>query len=300
MLKVAYNEYYAHPLPEGHRFPMDKYRLLPEQLRYEGTLSDQNFFEPERASEARILRIHCPQYLKRLKEQKLSKKDERASGFPLSERLVERELYITGGSIQAVDFALQHGVAGNIAGGTHHAFRDRPEGFCLLNDIAVASAYALAEKRIRRILVVDLDVHQGNGTAHIFRGEERVFTFSMHGARNYPLHKEQSDLDIGLPDGCGDDEYLGTLEHHLPGLIELQRPQLIFFQSGVDVLGTDKLGRLKLSLGACRERDAMVFGRAYGAGIPVVFNMGGGYSERLAHIVDAHANTFRTAQSVYF
>ncbi|MCA1751063.1 MAG: histone deacetylase [Cryomorphaceae bacterium] len=300
MLKIAFNQLYAHPLPEGHRFPMEKYSLLPEQLRYEGTLTDENFFDPAPVAESDVLKIHDPAYLKKLQDVGLTRREERATGFPLSKQLVERELAITGGTVKAVEYAMKYGVAGNIAGGTHHAYRDRGEGFCLLNDAAVASAVALERLGIKKILVVDLDVHQGNGTAKIFEDNPRVFTFSMHGAKNYPLHKEKSDLDIALPDGTGDDFYLKNLRETLPRLIDEVEPDLMFFQSGVDVLGTDKLGRLNMTVEGCRQRDVIVFEAAKRNNIPVVFNMGGGYSERIAIIVEAHANTYRTAQELYF
>ncbi len=300
MLKIAWNKSFCHGLPEGHRFPMDKYNLLPEQLKYEGTLAEENFFDPAPALEKYILGVHDKTYLEKLKNLGLSRKEERATGFPLSAQLVQRELEITGGTIQCVQYALEHGVSGNIAGGTHHSFRDRGEGFCLLNDIAVGSYFAMSELGMERILVVDLDVHQGNGTAAIFEHEQRVFTFSMHGAKNYPLHKEKSDLDIGLPDKTEDEEYLKILRETLPQLIEDQNPELLFFQSGVDVLATDKLGRLGMTVEGCRQRDVFVFEQAKNHSIPVVFNMGGGYSEKIATIVDAHANTFRSARNIFF
>lgn len=300
MLKVAWNDHYAHELPEGHRFPMEKYVLLPQQLLHEGTMEKENFFDPSEVSEERVLRIHTREYFDKLKNKSLSKKEERATGFPLSDKLVKRELIITQGTIEAVDHAIENGVSANIAGGTHHAYRDRGEGFCLLNDIAVGSAYAMEELGLKKILVVDLDVHQGNGTAKIFEDEPRVFTFSMHGAKNYPLRKEKSDLDIALPDGTEDAAYLETLKRILPDLITDVRPELIFFQSGVDVLESDKLGRLALTINGCKKRDETVFKQTKKHGIPVVFNMGGGYSKQIRLIIEAHANTYRTAREIYF
>ncbi|MCA1761918.1 MAG: histone deacetylase [Flavobacteriales bacterium] len=300
MLKIAWNQNYAHPLPEGHRFPMEKYALLPRQLTYEGTATGENFFSPTPVSEELILGIHDANYLQKLKSCTLTRKEERATGFPLSQGLVQRELEITGGTVQAVDFALENGIAANIAGGTHHAYRDRGEGFCLLNDIAIGSHYALQKSEIKQILVVDLDVHQGNGTAKIFEGDNRVFTFSMHGAKNYPLHKEKSDLDIGLPDKTEDLAYLKVLREHLPDLLDRVKPDLVFFLSGVDVLETDKLGRLALTIDGCKQRDAFFFRELRHRDLPVVFNMGGGYSKKISDIVEAHANTFRVAQDVYF
>lgn len=300
MLKIAWNERYAHPLPEGHRFPMEKYNLLPQQLLHEGTIQSDNLFAPREAAVQEVLAVHCLRYFEKLTMQRLERREERATGFPLSTALVQRELEITGGTLQAVDYALEYGVAGNIAGGTHHAYRDRGEGFCLLNDIAMGAAYAKCAHGLQRILVVDLDVHQGNGTAKIFEGDPSVFTFSMHGLKNYPLRKEQSDLDIALADGTDDETYLYTLRETLPALIDRVEPQLIFFQSGVDVLATDKLGRLGMTIDGCKKRDQFVFTESRRHGIPVVFNMGGGYSERVATIVEAHANTFRVAQAVFF
>ena len=300
MLKVAWNEHYAHELPEGHRFPMEKYVLLPQQLLHEGTMERENFFNPSEVSEERVLRIHTREYLDKLLKKRLTRKEERATGFPLSDKLVKRELIITQGTIEAVDHAFENGVSANIAGGTHHAFRDRGEGFCLLNDIAIGSAYAIEEMGLKQILVVDLDVHQGNGTAKIFEEDSRVFTFSLHGEKNYPLRKENSDLDIALPDGTEDQEYLEILHKTLPELISDVRPELIFFQSGVDVLESDKLGRLALTLQGCKKRDEIVFNETKKHGIPVVFNMGGGYSKKIAVIIEAHANTYRTAREFYF
>jgi len=300
MLKVAWNQHYAHELPKGHRFPMEKYNLLPQQLLHEGTMDKENFFDPSEISEERVLRVHTRDYLDKLLNKSLSRKEERATGFPLSDKLVKRELIITQGTIEAVDHAIENGASANIAGGTHHAFKDRGEGFCLLNDIAIGSSYALEELGMKQILVVDLDVHQGNGTAKIFEEDPRVFTFSMHGEKNYPLRKEKSDLDIPLPDKTGDDTYLTTLRETLPGLVKEVKPELIFFQSGVDVLESDKLGRLSLTIDGCRKRDEIVFTETEKRGIPVVFNMGGGYSEKIAVIIEAHANTYRAAREIYF
>ncbi len=299
MLKIAWCPAYAHPLPENHRFPMEKYELLPKQLMLEGTVSEDNFFTPEPIEESLILEVHDVQYWRKLKDLDLSKTEIRKTGFPLSRELVNRETTIAGGTIACCEYALIHGAAMNVAGGTHHAFTDRGEGFCLLNDIALGANYLLNQKKIKQVLVVDLDVHQGNGTAQIFRGEHRVFTFSMHGANNYPLQKEESDLDIALPDGTDDAAFLSLLSYQLAGLVDKLRPDFIFYQSGVDVLATDKLGRLGLSLSGCAERDRLVIQTCYEKGIPWVAVMGGGYSERLTDIIEAHANTYRVAASMY-
>lgn len=300
MLKIAYSAIYKYELPPGHRFPMQKYELLPEQLLYEGTITSANFFHPEPLSEDTLLLTHTPGYWQKLKRGTLSRKEIRAIGFPMSEKLVQRGLHISNGTIQCALFAQQYGVSLNIAGGTHHAFTDRGEGFCLLNDIAIAANYLLQNGLAKKILIIDLDVHQGNGTAEIFAKEERVFTFSMHGAKNYPARKEQSDLDIALPDKTEDGPYLKSLRNTLPRLFEMVQPDFAFYLSGVDVLETDKLGRLSLSLDGCKSRDHFVFEQCKANKIPVAVSMGGGYSERLAHIIEAHANTYRTAQFVYF
>lgn len=300
MLKIACSPVYAHPLPKHHRFPMIKYTLLPEQLLYEGTVRQENFFEPAPLSETLILNTHETSYWQKLKNLALDKAEIRRTGFPLSRTLVQREIIIAQGTVQAAGYALQYGIAMNIAGGTHHAFSNRGEGFCLLNDIAIAANYLLENGLSRQILVVDLDVHQGNGTAEIFRDQPAVFTFSMHGSKNYPLHKEKSDLDIALADGTDDATYLRLLRTHLPRLIDQLNPDFIFYQSGVDVLATDKLGRLALSLSGCKQRDAFVLQCCKDNNIPVAASMGGGYSERISHIVEAHANTYRLAQEIFF
>ena len=300
MLKIAWTEQYAHALPPGHRFPMLKYELLPQQLLHEGTIESVNLFEPEPLPESVILATHEPTYWQRLNTLQLTAAEIRKTGFPLSHELVSREVIITNGTLQAALFALEFGVAMNIAGGTHHAFTNRGEGFCLLNDQAIAANYLLQNQLASQILIVDLDVHQGNGTAQIFRQEPRVFTFSMHGDHNYPLHKEQSDLDVPLPDGITDEAYLKHLYWHLPRLLEQVQPDFIFYQAGVDILDTDKLGRLGVSRQGCKMRDQFVLETCRQNQVPVAVSMGGGYSEQIAFIVEAHANTFRMAQYLYF
>ncbi len=300
MLKIAWAKNYIHDLPPKHRFPMEKYTLLPEQLQYEGTASADNFFEPDVLDEKYIINTHLASYWNKLQTLSLDPKEIRATGFPLSEALVKREITIGQGTIQCALFAQQYGIAMNIAGGTHHAFTDKGEGFCLLNDQAMASNYLLEHKLAHKILIIDLDVHQGNGTAEIFKTEPRVFTFSMHGEKNYPLRKEQSDLDIGLPDQANDTYYLNVLKNTLPRLIDTVQPDFIFYQAGVDILQTDKLGRLGVSLQGCKERDKYVLELCKQHQIPIMVSMGGGYSPRIADIVEAHAQTFRLAQEMYF
>ena len=300
MFYVAHHPCYAHSLPEGHRFPMEKYDLLQRQLLHEGTLESDNFFAPNLLSEKAILATHDANYWQKLKDQTLTRAEERRTGFPLTEQLVKRERIIMQGTLDCAIHALKHGVSMNIAGGTHHSFTDRGEGFCLLNDIALASNHLLHHQLAQKILIVDLDVHQGNGTAEIFNGNDLVFTFSMHGEKNYPMHKESSDLDIGVPDGIDDKSYLTLLDRHLKELIDKVEPDFIFYQCGVDVLSTDKLGRLGLSLNGCKERDKAVLSLCHANQIPLAAAMGGGYSEDIRYIVEAHSNTFRVAQSLYF
>lgn len=300
MLKIAWSPVYKYELPEGHRFPMAKYELLPEQLLYEGTVTEAHFFQPEQLEAEVALLTHTPDWWSRMNAVQLTPQEIRAIGFPINEKFVQRGRHISHGTLQCALFALQNGCAMNIAGGTHHAFADHGEGFCCFNDQAVAANYLLNNQLAQKILIVDLDVHQGNGTASIFRHEPRVFTFSMHGERNYPLRKEQSDLDIGLPDGMTDDSYLHTLRETLHRLVDEVQPDFIFFQSGVDILESDKLGRLAVSRTGCRERDRLVFNCCKTHRIPVAATMGGGYSPRIADIVEAHANTFRVAQEIFF
>ncbi len=299
MIRIAFDSIYAHELPENHRFPMLKYELIPAQLIHEGTCSPEQFFSPKECAEEVILWTHEKEYLTKLKEQSLSPSEQRRIGFPQSDQLVRRELIITQGTIDACHFALESGVSLNVAGGTHHAFADRGEGFCLLNDMAVASTYLLRRGLAHKILIVDLDVHQGNGTAALMQYESRVFTFSMHGATNYPFHKEKSDLDIGLVDGTDGDTYLSILTETLPRLIEEENPDFIFYLAGVDILETDKLGRLSVSLADCKQRDRFVFSLCKQHQIPVVVALGGGYSPDIKDIVEAHCNTFRLAMDLF-
>jgi len=300
MLKIAFHPIYKHPLPEGHRFPMEKYDLLPKQLLHEGTCTDENFFQPEFPKETHILKAHDPEYVKRLKNLELSKKEIRVSGFPLSQALVNREQIIADGTLKACDYALENGIAMNIAGGTHHAFSDRAEAFCLLNDQAIGARYLQNKGLAKKILIIDLDVHQGNGTAEIFKNDDSVFTFSMHGKGNYPFRKEKSDLDIELEDGTKDEAYLKELKSILPDLIEKTSPDFIFYLCGVDILESDKLGRLSCSINGCKERDRFVLQTCHDLQIPVECSMGGGYSKEIKHIIEAHANTYRLAQEIYF
>ncbi len=279
---------------------MEKYELLPKQLLHEGTCTQENFFEPQAAGYEEVMRVHTHEYLQNLKVLKIDTRASRKTGFPLTEELVKRELIIAGGTIKAAEYALQYGIAMNIAGGTHHAYSGHGEAFCLLNDQAIAARYLQHKKLAEKILIVDLDVHQGNGTAKIFEEDPSVFTFSMHGRNNYPFKKERSNLDIDLPDGTKDDEYLNILKDTLPGLLEEQKPDFIFYLSGVDILHTDKLGKLGCTLEGCRERDRFVLQACQDLKIPVEVSMGGGYSPDIKTIIEAHSNTYRIAQYIYF
>lgn len=300
MLKIAYHPIYKHHLSDGHRFPMAKYDLLPQQLIYEGTCSKENFFEPEVPNNKYFFLVHDPEYVSDLLNITLDQKAARKIGFPLSEELIAREMIITDGTMKASEFALKHGIAMNIAGGTHHAFTNRGEGFCMLNDQAIGARYLLEKGLAKKILIVDLDVHQGNGTAEIFKNDDAVFTFSMHGKANYPFHKEQSDLDIPLENETKDEEYLRILKQTLPILIKEQKPDFIYYLCGVDVIESDKLGKISLSIEGCKERDRFVLECCKNHQIPVMCSMGGGYSKDVKIIVEAHANTFRLAQEIYF
>ena len=300
MLYIAFDPVYIHSLPEGHRFPMLKYELIPEQLIYEGLISENNLFSPSEVSEEIILLSHNKDYWERLKDLQLSPAEIRRSGFPLSASLLERELRIAQGTLNCCMYALGHGIAFNVAGGTHHAGSNWAEGFCLLNDQAIAANYLLSKGLSNRILIIDLDVHQGNGTAEIFKNEERVFTFSIHAEKNFPFRKEHSNLDIGLADGASDEEYLKILSDHLNILFETHQPDFVFYLAGVDILSTDKLGKLNISKKACKERDELVLEFCKKLNIPVQVSMGGGYSPKVSDIVDAHCNTFRIARDLYF
>jgi acetoin utilization deacetylase AcuC-like enzyme len=300
MLHISWSPTYIYELPEGHRFPMQKYELIPAQLLYEGSITTQNIFQPEPLDEPTVLLTHTKEYYDKMTFLTLTTAEERAIGFPITEKFILRGRHISSGTIQCTHFARLHGVSMNIAGGTHHAFANRGEGYCCLNDQAIASNYLLHNGLSKKIMIVDLDVHQGNGTASIFENEPRVFTFSMHGARNYPFRKEKSTLDIGLADGTDGPTYLSILYETLPRIMAEFQPDFVFYQSGVDVLATDKIGRLKLTREDCKERDRFVLDFCYRNKLPVVVCMGGGYSTEINDIVEAHANTFRVAQEIYF
>lgn len=298
-LYIAYDPIYAHPLPEGHRFPMRKYELIPAQLLYEQRIQPEWLHSSNPCNINTAELVHTKEYVNKLLGQTLSDREQRQIGFPQSPMLTQRELIITQGTINCAVHALEHQIAFNVAGGTHHAFADRGEGFCLLNDFAVAAAFLLNKQYIKQALVIDLDVHQGNGTAKIFSTTKEVFTFSMHGQHNYPFRKETSDLDLALEDGTDTNTYLSLLYRTLPDIIKQVQPDIAFYLSGVDILSTDKFGKLNVTQQGCRMRDRFVFQTLQAAGIPCTVAMGGGYSPLLNDIVTAHCATYEEAMDVY-
>jgi len=299
MFPIAFHPIYQHPLPEGHRFPMLKYELLPQQLVYEGTASPSDFFEPELCDLDSVLAIHKPDYVNDLLHLTLNAKAARKIGFPLSKELVQRELIIAQGTISGAQKSFDTKVSFNIAGGTHHAYATHGEAFCLLNDQAIAAQFLLDHNMAKKILIIDLDVHQGNGTAVIFQNNPHVFTFSTHGKTNYPFKKETSNLDIAFNDGTTDEEFLHTIASVIPKLIATQKPDFIFYLAGVDILATDKLGKLGCSVEGCKKRDELVFELCSKHQIPLQVSMGGGYSPDIKTIIEAHANTYRVAKDIF-
>jgi acetoin utilization deacetylase AcuC-like enzyme len=278
---------------------MLKYELIPGQLLHEGTITTENIFAPQPCKKEIILQTHDEVYFNKLVNQALTDREQRVIGFPQSVALTQRELMIVQGTIDGCNYAMQNGVAMNIAGGTHHAFADRGEGFCMLNDQAIAANYLLENNIAQKILILDVDVHQGNGTAKLFEHNTNVFTCSMHGKNNYPFRKEKSDLDIELLDGTDDETYLGLLQDTLPRLIKEVKPDFVFYLAGVDILHTDKFGKLNVSMQSCKERDEFVFNQLRENNIPCQVSMGGGYSADVKIIVEAHCNTFRVAKSIW-
>ena len=298
-MKVAFSPVYKYELPEGHRFPMIKYELLPQQLLLEGVIEQKDLFTPGYLTKESFLLTHTLEYWNKLSSLDLSRREIRDIGFPVRKELIDRGRYIARGTIECALYALEDHIALNIAGGTHHAYADRGEGFCIYNDFAIAARYLLHHMYVNKILVIDLDVHQGNGTAQIFKNQEQVFTCSVHGEKNYPLRKEKSDLDIGLKDKVQDDEYLEVIRSLIPRLIDLVKPDIIFYLAGVDILESDKLGRLSCTIQGCKKRDLIVFQEARKAGIPIAVSMGGGYSTKISTIINAHANTYKAAKEIY-
>lgn len=297
-MQAFYCDQFVLPLPEGHRFPMRKYSMLRDAALASGVLAPGDLCVPEAATEAELRRAHDAEYVRKVFEGGLTEKEIRRLGFPWSPQLVERSRRSVGGSIQACRAALRDGVAVNLAGGTHHAFPDYGAGFCVFNDVAVAARAMLAERRAARIAVVDCDVHQGDGTAAIFAGDSAVFTFSIHGARNFPFHKQVSDLDVELPDGADDEAYLAALRPALAETLGRARPHLAIYVAGADPYEGDRLGLLKLSKAGLAERDRLVLEGCAGQGVPVAVVMGGGYARVIEDVVNIHLGTIRAAVAV--
>ena len=296
-MKVSHHPDYFLPLPDGHPFPMVKYTLVYDRLRAAGLLPAERMMIPEEVARADLERVHTKAYLDRLFGPGLSAAEVRALGVPWSPRLLRRSRLATQGTLLAARAALEEGRGGNLAGGTHHAFADHGEGFCVLNDVAVAIRALQNEKRISRALVVDLDVHQGNGTHACFAGDSHVYTFSMHGAKNFPFHKVPGTLDVELDDGTGDAAYLALLEAHLPTVLREARPDLVVYLAGADPHEGDKLGRLRLTVEGLHRRDAVVVQLCREIGVPVCATMSGGYGRDVRDTVQVHLNTVRVLHS---
>lgn len=297
-MQVFYTPRYYAEIGQGHIFPIRKFELVRDKLLAEGTLHPEEIFEPEPASLEEVLLVHTHDYVSRLCNGELTPKEIRRLGLPWSESLVRRSFYAVGGTLAATVAALKEGYSSNLAGGTHHSFADRGEGFCVLNDVAIAIRSLRARKLVQRAAIVDCDVHQGNGTATIFAGDIDTFTFSMHGANNYPLFKAHSTLDIELPDGTTDTAYLETLANHLPRVFQSD-PEIVFYLAGADPFERDKLGRLSLSIEGLRERDAMVLRECYEREIPIVTVMSGGYGKDINETIEIHCNTIRMVKEIF-
>lgn len=298
MLKVFYSDHYTLPLPEGHRFPMTKYRMLRDLLLGEKILSPGNLFESPLADETLLTLAHDPAYVKAMKEGHIDRNIILRVGFPWSENLYKRSCATVGGALEAAKTALQYGISGNLAGGTHHAHYDRGEGYCVFNDIAVATRYLQRHGLAKRVAIIDLDVHQGNGNSSILGEDPRVFTLSLHGEKNYPFKKVPSTLDVGLPDGAGDDEFLKALDQALPA-VDAFEPDFIFYQMGVDPLKEDLLGKLNMTFEGLMERDRRVLRFAKDRRLPISLALGGGYAKPIELSVRAYANTYLVLQELY-
>jgi acetoin utilization deacetylase AcuC-like enzyme len=296
--RIFYSPYYYADIGEGHVFPIKKFELVRDRLLSEGTLVESELSEPDMASVDDLLLVHSEEYIRRLQSGELTAKEVRKLGLPWSRSLVRRSFHAISGTISAARHCLLSGIASNLAGGTHHAYPDRGEGFCVLNDVAVAIRVLQRDGLAQRFLIIDLDVHQGDGTAFIFRESPEVFTFSMHGAKNYPLFKQTSSLDIELPDDTGDEEFLATLEHALDR-VRMHDPDMIFYLAGADPYENDKLGRLGLSIEGLMRRDEMVLRFAREAGVPVVTTMSGGYAADINDTVEIHCNTIRAVKAIF-
>ena len=299
MIRLSSSGKYPLELPEGHKFPAEKYQLTEDQLLYEGIISPEQIFYPDFPDDETLLLTHSKDYLEKIQNLSFSESEIRKIGFPCSPALRDRSLSSAGGTLACTRNALESGISINLAGGTHHAFYENGEGFCVLNDLAIASNYLLNSKKVKKILILDLDVHQGNGTASIFKSSEQVFTFSMHAKDNYPLKKEKSSLDIELKTGFEDKEYLQILQNEMNKIINQFQPDFIFYQSGTDIIAGDIFGKLNISPKGCFERDLFVFKTAHKHNIPIVSTMGGGYNQNLSVTVNAHVNTIKAGLYVF-
>ena len=297
-MRVSYTPRYYADIGQGHIFPIRKFELVRDRLLAEGTLHPGELLEPAPATIEDVLLVHTNDYVSRLCSGELTPKEIRRLGLPWSDSLVRRSFYAVGGTLAATEAALAAGYGSNLAGGTHHSFADRGEGFCVLNDVAIAIRAMRARKLIQRAAIVDCDVHQGNGTATIFAGDDDTFTFSIHGANNYPLFKAQSSLDVELPDGTSDAEYIATLVHYLPAVFA-SSPEIVFYLAGADPYKEDKLGRLAVSIDGLRERDAYVLRECYEREIPIVTVMSGGYGKDINNTIEIHCNTIRMVKEVF-
>ncbi len=297
-MQLFYTDVFVLPLPPGHRFPMEKYARLRESLLASGEFHEADFHLPHAATDEELGRAHDPAYIQAVSAGLLPEKAQKAIGFPWSPGMVERSRRSAGATLCACRAALANGVSANLAGGTHHAFRDRGEGFCVFNDAAVAARAMQAEGLANRVLIVDCDVHQGNGTASILRGDDSIFTFSIHGARNFPFDKEQSDLDIELPDGCSDAAYLLRLNEGLDTAFDLARPDLVIYLAGADPYRDDRLGRLALTFDGLAERDRSVFAHCQARRLPLAIAMAGGYARQIEDTVRIHTTTIRLAKAL--
>jgi acetoin utilization deacetylase AcuC-like enzyme len=297
-VKVFYSDHFVLPLPEGHRFPMAKYSMLRERVAADDICGQGELRTPRAVTDEEILRAHAPGYLERVVSGALTDKEIRRIGFPWSKRMVERSRRASGGTLGACLAALEEGLAANLAGGTHHAFSDRGEGYCVFNDSAIAARAVQAAGLAVRVVVIDTDVHQGNGTAEILREDATVFTFSIHGAKNFPFHKEESDLDAPLPDGADDSEFLKTLERGLEAALEAADADLAIYLAGADPFEGDRLGRLSITKAGLAERDRLVLEACRDRGIPVAVTMAGGYARNVEDTVDVHFQSIKRAASL--
>lgn len=297
-MKVFYTDQFVLPLPDGHRFPMAKYALLRERVFAAGLFAPDELCVPDAATDAELLRVHAAEYVRRVKDGELTDKELRRIGFPWSPQMVERSRRSSGATIAACRAALIDGLAVNLAGGTHHAFPDHGGGYCVFNDAAIAARAMQAEGRVRRVVIIDCDVHQGDGTAKIFEHDPSVFTFSIHGAKNYPFHKETSDLDVALIDEADDTIYLAALREALPVVLDRAQADLAIYLAGADPFREDTFGRMKLSKAGLLERDRVVLASCRASGLPVAITMAGGYAKRVEDTADIHWQTVQLAKSL--